>query len=75
MAARTSWPGHMPADQQGSPGYERGAHRAPREPSGELALGRVIGQWDHRARHQGGGTPRHPSIALKHGQDLDGPLG
>src|SRR5918995_5537688 len=36
-AARTSWPGHMPADQQGSPGYERGAHRAPREPSGECS--------------------------------------
>src|SRR5829696_9031590 len=36
-AARTSWPGHMPADQQGSPGYERGAHRAPREPSGEFS--------------------------------------
>jgi hypothetical protein len=36
-AARTSWPEHMPADQQGSPGYERGAHRAPREPSGEFS--------------------------------------
>jgi hypothetical protein len=74
-AARTSWPEHMPADQQGSPGYERGAHRAPREPSGEFSPRAGYRSVDHRARHQGGGTPRHPSIALKHGQDLDGPLG
>jgi hypothetical protein len=36
-AGRPSCPGHLPADQQGSPGYERGARRAPREPGGECS--------------------------------------
>jgi hypothetical protein len=36
-ARRPSCPGHLPADQQGSPGYERGARRAPREPGGEFS--------------------------------------
>src|ERR671911_2132816 len=56
-AARTSWPEHMPADQQGSPGYERGAHRAPREPGSECSPRAGPRSVGHRPRHRGGATP------------------
>ena len=51
-----SCPGHLPAAQQGSPGYERGAHRAPREPGSEcspragyrsLGPSRQAPRWSH----------------------------
>ena len=54
-AARTSWPQHMQADQQGSPGYERGARRAPREPGGEFSPRAGCRSVEHRARHPSGG--------------------
>ena len=46
-----SCPGHLPADQQGSPGYERGARRAPREPSGESSPRAGYRSVGHRAKH------------------------
>jgi hypothetical protein len=65
-ARRPSCPGHLPAANRAPPGTREALVGRRGSPVASLALGRVIGQWGHRANHRGGGTsgrlatrPRH----------------